>query len=241
MLAKVIAHGADRDEALRRLDAALARRPRCSGSDTNVGFLRALLADDDVRAARLDTGLVGRRVGDWPRRSCPPTCSARPAAHALLELEPAGAVVDPFDVPGGWRVGEPAWASRRMVVSGHEPVTVRIRGRAAAAEIVVGDADPVSASTARHAAQGASDLRTPRTGAPGATPATATDGHALARPRRRSLGHPRAGAAGGRRRPPAPDDGGPVLLADARHGDRRRGRRGAAGQRRPDGWSSSRR
>jgi acetyl-CoA/propionyl-CoA carboxylase biotin carboxyl carrier protein len=198
MLAKIIAYGADRAEALRRLDAAL-RDTVLLGLGTNIGFLRALLADDDVRAGRLDTGLVGRRVDDWvaagpdtvaaaPGTPADPTGSTGPdtstlaheaatsassgpadpaatgtsraatlpddvlaaaAAHALLHLEPAGAVVDPFDIPGGWRVGEPAWTTWRMVAPGHDPVDVRIRGRAAAAEVVVGDGEPqpVSART----------------------------------------------------------------------------------------------
>jgi 3-methylcrotonyl-CoA carboxylase alpha subunit len=142
MLAKVIAYGTDRGEALRRLDAAL-RDTVLLGLDTNIGFLRALLADPDVRAGRLDTGLVGRRLSDWTAAHLPADVLAAAAAHALLALEPAGPVVDPFDVPGGWRVGEPAWATWRMSVSGHDPVAVRIRGRAAAAEVAVGDDGPV--------------------------------------------------------------------------------------------------
>jgi acetyl-CoA/propionyl-CoA carboxylase biotin carboxyl carrier protein len=148
MLAKVIAHGTDRDEALARLDAAL-RDSVLLGVTTNIGFLRALLADPDVRAARLDTGLVGRRLEAWTAAGLPPEVLAAAAAHELLELEPAGPVVDPFDIPGGWRVGEPAWTSWRMIVSGHEPVLVRIRGRAAAAEVQVGDAAPVPVSARR--------------------------------------------------------------------------------------------
>ncbi|MGA8520526.1 MAG: biotin carboxylase N-terminal domain-containing protein, partial [Pseudonocardiaceae bacterium] len=57
LLAKVIAHGPDRDTALRRLDAALAQTS-ILGLGTNVAFLRALLADADVQAGKLDTGLV---------------------------------------------------------------------------------------------------------------------------------------------------------------------------------------
>jgi acetyl-CoA/propionyl-CoA carboxylase biotin carboxyl carrier protein len=145
MLAKVIAHGADRAEALRRLDAAL-RDTVLLGLDTNTGFLRALLADPDVRAARLDTGLVGRRIDDWAAAPLPADVLAAAAAHALLVLEPAGPVVDPFDVPGGWRIGEPAWTTWRMSVTGHDPVPVGIRGRAADAEVAIGDADPVRCS-----------------------------------------------------------------------------------------------
>ncbi|QJY45790.1 biotin carboxylase N-terminal domain-containing protein [Pseudonocardia broussonetiae] len=148
MLAKVIAHGADRAEAIRRLDAAL-RDTVLLGLGTNVGFLRALLADEDVRAARLDTGLVGRRVEEWTRQDLPHDVLAAAAVHALDELEPAGPVVDPFDVPGGWRIGEPAWTTWKTAVSGHEPVEVRVRGRAADAVVVVGDGEPVAAAVRR--------------------------------------------------------------------------------------------
>jgi Acetyl/propionyl-CoA carboxylase, alpha subunit len=148
MLSKVIAHGADRDEALRRLDAAL-RDTVLLGLGTNIGFLRALLADNDVRAARLDTGLVGRRVEDWTaqdRGDLPGDVLAAAALHAQLVLEPSAEIVDPFDVPGGWRVGEPAWAAWRMIAAGHPPVTVRVRGRAPDAEVAVGDAEPARAA-----------------------------------------------------------------------------------------------
>jgi acetyl-CoA/propionyl-CoA carboxylase, biotin carboxylase, biotin carboxyl carrier protein len=148
MLAKVIAHGADRAEALRRLDAAL-RGTVVLGLGTNTAFLRALLADPDVRAARLDTGLVGRRLDVWTAAAPPDDVLVAAAVHALLALEPAGEVVDPFDVPGGWRVGEPAWTTWRMTVAGREPVPVRVRGRASSAEVVVGDAEPVAASGRR--------------------------------------------------------------------------------------------
>ena len=59
MIAKVIAHGADRAEALARLDAALADTV-VLGLDTNIGFLRTLLADDAVQRGDLDTGLIDR-------------------------------------------------------------------------------------------------------------------------------------------------------------------------------------
>src|SRR5690606_15750774 len=59
MIAKVIAYGADRAQALERLDRALADTV-VLGVDTNVGFLRRLIAEPDVRAGRLDTGLIDR-------------------------------------------------------------------------------------------------------------------------------------------------------------------------------------
>ena len=146
MLPKIVAHGADRAEALHRLDAAL-RRTVLLGLGTNVGFLRALLADPDVRA-----GEPRHRAGRPPGRR---TGEGRPArrrvglatAIALLDLEPRGPVVDPFDIPGGWRVGEHAWTTRRVVAAGHDPVEVRSRGRAGSAELIIDRGAPLRAST----------------------------------------------------------------------------------------------
>jgi len=54
MLGKVIAHGADREEARRALVAALDDTA-ILGLTTNTGFLRALAASDDFRDATIDT------------------------------------------------------------------------------------------------------------------------------------------------------------------------------------------
>lgn len=59
MIAKVIAHGRDRAEALERLDGALADTV-VLGVETNAAFLRELLAHPDVREGHLDTGLIDR-------------------------------------------------------------------------------------------------------------------------------------------------------------------------------------
>ncbi|WP_354508135.1 biotin carboxylase N-terminal domain-containing protein [Oerskovia enterophila] len=61
LLAKAVAHGTDRAQALDRLDRLLAET-LVLGVDTNIGFLRALLADPDVRSGDLDTGLIERFV-----------------------------------------------------------------------------------------------------------------------------------------------------------------------------------
>ncbi|MFN2478177.1 MAG: biotin carboxylase N-terminal domain-containing protein [Pseudonocardiaceae bacterium] len=143
LLAKVIAHGPDRDTALRRLDAALAQTS-ILGLGTNVGFLRGLLADADVQAGKLDTGLVARRKP--PSAELPEQVFAAAALRALAALEPTGPVVDPFALPGGWRIGEPAWTRWRVQASGNEPVEVRTRGRSASAELVVGEGAATRAS-----------------------------------------------------------------------------------------------
>ncbi|MEJ8279579.1 acetyl/propionyl/methylcrotonyl-CoA carboxylase subunit alpha [Pseudonocardia spirodelae] len=137
MLAKVIAYGATRGEALRRLDAAL-RDTVLLGLDTNVGFLRALLADDDVRAGDLDTGLIARRGAALVDHDVPGDVLGAVAGLGLLRREPAGPVVDPFDVPGGWRVGEHAWTVSRLLTGGADgAVEVRARGRAAGFDLAL--------------------------------------------------------------------------------------------------------
>ncbi|WP_253908494.1 biotin/lipoyl-containing protein, partial [Arthrobacter sp. H41] len=61
MVAKVIAWGSDRTEALNRLDAALAGSV-VLGVSTNIEYLRLLVNDPDVRAGRLDTTLIERKM-----------------------------------------------------------------------------------------------------------------------------------------------------------------------------------
>src|SRR5690606_37095279 len=59
MLAKLIVHGADRTEALERLDRALADF-QVAGVRTNIGFLQRLMSHPDIRAGRMDTGFIER-------------------------------------------------------------------------------------------------------------------------------------------------------------------------------------
>ncbi len=59
MIAKVIAHGATRDEALDRLSAALTQTI-VAGPKSNVAFLKALANHPDFRSGKLDTGLIER-------------------------------------------------------------------------------------------------------------------------------------------------------------------------------------
>nr|WP_202455215.1 biotin carboxylase N-terminal domain-containing protein [Streptomyces sp. SID8367] len=130
MLAKVIAYGPDRDTALRRLRAALARTVTL-GVPTNAGFLRRLLAHPAVVAGELDTGLVEREADSLVEADVPPEVYA--AAGVLRQKRlapPAGdGWTDPFSRPSGWRLGgEAAWTVHHVRVPGHDPVEVRVRG-----------------------------------------------------------------------------------------------------------------
>ena len=148
MLAKIVAWGPDRASALRRLDAALADTT-VLGVTTNLSFLRMLLAHPAVVAGDLDTGLVERE----PTAVLPvPAASGRRAALAVAALVAhrdlfPPVVADPWDVPDGWRLGEPAWTSHLLSdAEGDAEVRVRRPARighdALTAEVAVDDADP---------------------------------------------------------------------------------------------------
>jgi acetyl-CoA/propionyl-CoA carboxylase biotin carboxyl carrier protein len=149
MLAKVIAWAPDRDTARTRLIGALGRTA-VLGVSTNAPFLRALLADPDVVAGTLDTGLIERRGAALTAPEPPPPHVYAAAALALLiDSEPTGPVVDPWERRDGWRFGESAWTLRRLQAPGGEPVEVRVRGRSTGAEVCVGDGEPVPARAVR--------------------------------------------------------------------------------------------
>ena len=61
MIAKLIVHGSNRDEALVRLDAALAQT-RIVGLHTNVQFLRHVIQSKSFQNADLDTALIHREA-----------------------------------------------------------------------------------------------------------------------------------------------------------------------------------
>ncbi|KAA2254336.1 acetyl/propionyl/methylcrotonyl-CoA carboxylase subunit alpha [Solihabitans fulvus] len=152
MLAKYVAYGRTRDEALRRLRAALADTVLL-GVTTNIPFLRALLADEDVVAGRLDTGLVERRLDDLVSEDVPDEVLAAAGLERLLSLTPNGSDADPWELPGGWRVGEPAWTTWRIETQGRPSTEVRVRGVAERAQVRVGDGESVAASVARQGDQ----------------------------------------------------------------------------------------
>ncbi len=129
MLAKVIAWAETRAAALSRLRAALAETV-ILGVTTNVGYLTRLLALDDVVAGRLDTELVDRTLGELASPGALQTSGAAAVAacRVALDLEPASAVVDPWDVPDAWRVGGPGEWTLQLRLDGR-PVGVVIRGR----------------------------------------------------------------------------------------------------------------
>ncbi|MCW4384709.1 acetyl/propionyl-CoA carboxylase subunit alpha [Salinibacterium sp. SYSU T00001] len=102
MLAKVIARGADRAEALSNLDRALAETV-VLGVAHNVGFLRQLLATEEVRSGALDTGVIERML----RHAAPVTVEQQALQVAALEFHAdATPGTGPWHAGDGWRLGE---------------------------------------------------------------------------------------------------------------------------------------
>ncbi|MCU1566528.1 MAG: acetyl/propionyl-CoA carboxylase subunit alpha, partial [Pseudarthrobacter sp.] len=131
MMSKVIAWGEDRAAALDTLDAALAGYTAL-GLDTNVEYLRLLINDPDVRAGRLDTGLIERKLPDLAFRRVDDAELVAATLFAIaaevqnnLPLPPG-----PWHARNGWRLG--ARAPRRVSLGTPDGgvATVRISGTA---------------------------------------------------------------------------------------------------------------
>ncbi len=124
LLAKVVVHAADRPAALARLDRALAGTA-VLGVPTNLGRLRGLLALEDMRADRLDTGLVERAPAPEPPADA--AVVARAAAGVRLRLAAGAAGDDPFERTDGWRLGGARGRSWwRFAVDGGEAIEVEL-------------------------------------------------------------------------------------------------------------------
>ncbi|GAA3598127.1 acetyl/propionyl/methylcrotonyl-CoA carboxylase subunit alpha [Agrococcus terreus] len=121
MIAKVIAHGATREEAIERLRGAL-RDSHLFGVTTNRGFLRALLAEPVVREGDLDTGFIdreGARIAAGGAAGEAFAVAATALQHRLpLRL---GAWTD-----DGWRIGGAVGRVARFA-DGEGVATVRVR------------------------------------------------------------------------------------------------------------------
>ncbi|MBC7548422.1 MAG: acetyl/propionyl/methylcrotonyl-CoA carboxylase subunit alpha [Polaromonas sp.] len=128
MVAKLIVHGRTREEALARLDGALAQI-RIVGLTTNVQFLRYVVRSESFANANLDTALVEReRLALFHQE---PVGLVRAAAaviaHTLL-AEGALAGNDPFSRRDGWQ----AYGQQRRCFA------LEFHGDAVMAELVYG-------------------------------------------------------------------------------------------------------
>ncbi|MGA1556638.1 MAG: biotin carboxylase N-terminal domain-containing protein [Ilumatobacteraceae bacterium] len=137
MLAKVIAGGADRAEALHRLDRALAGTA-VLGVTTNVGFLRNLLADPDVRAGRLDTGLVERRL-----EALTVDGSAEVAVVVAALCSVAESPTDAWSALTGWRHGRRSATRIEFDVAGAGRMAAAVTSHGVVTTVAVDGGDPM--------------------------------------------------------------------------------------------------
>jgi 3-methylcrotonyl-CoA carboxylase alpha subunit len=103
MIAKLIVHGATREQALARLDAALAAM-HIVGLPTNVQFLRRVIQSDSFARARLDTALIEReRAKLFGQEEVGLPLAAAAAVAGVLRAEAAIESADPFGRRDAWR------------------------------------------------------------------------------------------------------------------------------------------
>src|SRR5690606_24156818 len=112
MIAKLIVHGRDREQARARMLRALSDI-RIAGLHTNIAFLRRLMADQAFAEADLDTGLIERRHDNlFPKSGGISDIVLALAAAATLQSQgylgaralTGPAPTDPWSVADGWRV-----------------------------------------------------------------------------------------------------------------------------------------
>jgi len=159
MIAKLIVHGDTREQALARMDEALAQ-VHIVGLSTNVQFLRHVVQSRSFATADLDTALIPREQAALfnQEKIGLPAAAAAAVALSLLE-EKAQETDDPFSKRDGWRShgmavrrfefefhGEPAQAALtylhdgglRLAVGGADETLV-FAGKGGAVDVCFGD------------------------------------------------------------------------------------------------------
>jgi len=144
MIAKVIAHGADRNVAIDRLVAAL---DACvvEGVKTNRAFLARLADHEAFRAGEVDTGFIQRHGDDLRPTADVPDRVLALAALAVAAETDAQPRHTMFEQLGGWRLNLPARRHLDLFV-GEEAVRKVTLETVDGAYRIGGLAEPVSGS-----------------------------------------------------------------------------------------------
>jgi 3-methylcrotonyl-CoA carboxylase alpha subunit len=123
MIAKVIARGRDRAQALSRLAAALGETV-VVGPHANAAFLKALVSHPEFRAGQFDTGFIDRHLAELTKIDPAAEAAAIGAAvEALLTPQKRETKDtpwrDPWDAADGFSLGPPRQFDLDIVVDGH--------------------------------------------------------------------------------------------------------------------------
>jgi 3-methylcrotonyl-CoA carboxylase alpha subunit len=120
LLAKLIVHGADREAAVLRMQAAL-RETELVGVRTNRDFLAALVAHPAFAAGAVDTGFIARHRAELAAPA-PPVADAAEIATLALKLErratAARAALASSDPHSPWHDTGDWWLNRPPTESG---------------------------------------------------------------------------------------------------------------------------
>ena len=129
MVAKLIVWGADREQALAKLDAALSET-HIVGVATNVAFLRDVVQSRSFSQANLDTALIERERANLFKVN---TLSLAPAAAAVvassLQQEQALVGADPWSARDAWQTTGAAprrWAMQWQAGEHTQDVQVKL-------------------------------------------------------------------------------------------------------------------
>ena len=135
MIAKVIAHGATRDEALDRLEAALGRTV-VMGPDANIAFLRALCSASGFRSGDFDTSFIGAELAalgacEQPLDAAAVAAGANLSVDSILASQQGKSMfdpgADPFDTFDSFQL-LPARRCRLQMIAGGRQIDVSLTG-----------------------------------------------------------------------------------------------------------------
>ena len=135
MIAKLVAWGPDRDQALSRLKAGLEAF-QLAGTANNVEFLAAVVGHPAFRAGQIDTGFIERHLDDLvpgpgplPDRilalACLDILLARRASAARIR-DQSGDPHSPWAEVDGWRLND-AGRDEVFLLDGEETIAVGVR------------------------------------------------------------------------------------------------------------------
>ncbi len=139
MIAKLIVWGADRAQALARLDAAL-RDTHLMGLHTNVAFLRRLLGTRAFSTADLDTALIEREhTALFEAPPLAPELAAAGVAAQQLAAEALLEDADPWSRRDGWRLFGTAERPLNLEVDGQPLPAALLRQHVGGLALSVGE------------------------------------------------------------------------------------------------------
>lgn len=130
MIAKLIVHGATRDEARRMLLQAL-RDCHAAGSVTNINFLSDLLENKDFASGDVDTGLIDRNIDELAGVVVVPDASVVVAALAAAGVISTGSAPAVKSVFKAFTLWQPLVHSVKLINHRGEELPVVLEGNSA--------------------------------------------------------------------------------------------------------------